>query len=208
MTTPQGIASVGLPSDKLIPPLNAPRAGTVSPGVQPGTTGPILAQYVVVFGNSGGVFVYAGLPSLGNPPVYWFGNVTADPYGNPLDQGIWAGQPGNIQVGIQANGANANIFFVPAGGSYNEDASIGMFQQPGQAILRIVGAQTTANPDPDSDQTVLLLWDHGGGSSAALQGSYVDANGVLRDFFNGRSNGFQLPAVAEFNAVERSHGDR
>lgn len=190
-----------LPSDKLLAPLNAPRAGAVAVGIQPGSTGPILAQYVVVFGTSGGVFIYVGTPGLGNPPFYWVGNVTQDPYGNPLRQGIWAGQPGSIQVGIQAAGGNADIFFVPAGGAYAADASAGMVQSGGQAILELFGAQTAAVPAANSDRVALLLWDHGAGATASLEGFYFDTSGTSHKLFAGNYQGFDLPVCSEVLAT-------
>lgn len=204
MTAPLDAA---LPSDQLFSPLNAPRAAPVSPGVQPGVTNAIvLAQYVVVFGASGGVFVYSGTPALGNPPVYWFGNVTADPYGNSLDQGIWAGQNGNIQVGIQANAGHAQIFFVPAGGTYAADASAGMVQSGGQAILEIAGAQTAAVPAANSDRVLLELWDHGAGTTASLIAFYFDSAGVAQKLFAGNYQGMDLPIVSECLAIRPGTG--
>jgi hypothetical protein len=172
----------------------------------------VLAQYVVVFGTSGGVFIYDGTPALGNPPLYWFGNVTQDPYGNALDQGIWAGQPGSIQVGIQTSGAgsggSATVFFVPVG-SYAADASIGMVQSGGQAILEILGAQTTASPATNSDHVAMFLWDHGAAvgpsASAALQGWFFDTAGVARNFYSGNFAGLSLPAASAF-AVDPATG--
>lgn len=203
MTTPP--PSAGLPSDKLIPPLNAPRAGAVTVGIQPGSQGPILAQYVVVFGTSGGVFIYAGSPALGNPPVYWMGNVVADPYGNPLDQGIWAGQPGSNQVGIQSSAGLARIYFVPTG-NYQADASVGMVQTGGQAILEIFGAQTTANPAANSDRVGLFLYDHGVGGSAALQMGYYDTTNGFHEVFVGNYQGLNIPLLYEALAIDPTTG--
>lgn len=77
--------------DGLVPPLNAPPAGQLTPGVQPGTTpGIVLAQYVIVFGTAGGVFIYSGTPALGNPPIYSVTNAATDPYGNTVLQGFTA----------------------------------------------------------------------------------------------------------------------
>jgi hypothetical protein len=204
----------GRPSDGLIAPLNAPRGGQVSTGVQPGVSGNIvLAQYVVVFGESGGVFIYAGTPALGNPPLYWMGNVTQDPYGNPLDQGIWAGQPGSVQVGIQTSGAGptgaARVFFIPVG-SYAADAAVGIVQTSTQAILEVNGAQTTANPDPASDRVTLGLWDHGTsglpGATAAFTAFYLDASGGGNPLLDGNCTGLNLYSVSTFAATEPGTG--
>jgi hypothetical protein len=200
----------GLPSDKLIPPLNAAPAGNVSPGIQPGTTGNIvLAQYVIVFGASGGWFIYDGTPAPGNAPIYWGGNVSADPYGNALTQGIWAGQPGSIQIGIQTSGpgptGSAIMYFVPVG-SYAGDAAIGMQQEGGQAIMVIQGAQTAPNPAANSDRILIALWDHGGGSTAAFTGFYNDTGGTSRPLFDGNCAGMSLYAVQQFAAVDPTTG--
>jgi hypothetical protein len=200
----------GLPSDKLIPPLNAPKAANVSPGVQPGvSSGIVLAQYVVVFGTSGGVFIYDGTPAPGNPPIYWFGNVTADPYGNQVDQGIWAGQPGSIQVGIQTSQAGpaglAEVFFVPVG-TYDRDAVIAMQQVGGQAILQILGARTTAVPAANSDYVLTDYYDHGAGTTAAIADAYFDANGVGHNLMLRNCQGTAIFACGTFNAVDPTTG--
>lgn len=205
MTTPAEIAA--LPSARLIAPLNAARGGNASPGVQPGTSNEIvLAQYVVVFGTSGGVFVYVGQPGPGNPPVYWFGNVTQDPYKNALNQGIWAGQPGSVQVGIQTSGAgptgDAQIFFVPVG-SYLADATVAMAQTGGQAILELISAATAAGAQ--SDRAALFLGDHGAGTSAFLQGAYYDSSGTGHPLMTGTYAGLGIPA-GSITAVDPSTG--
>ena len=67
------------------PPMNAPAAGALVPGVQPGVSGGVvLARYVIVFGTAGGVFVYNGTPALGNPPIFWATAASTDPYGNTV----------------------------------------------------------------------------------------------------------------------------
>jgi hypothetical protein len=78
-----------LSGDGLIPPLNAPPAGALVPGVQPGVSNAVvLAQYVIVFGTAGGVFVYTGTPAPGNQPIASLTNAATDPYDNPTQQGL------------------------------------------------------------------------------------------------------------------------
>lgn len=196
-----------LPSDKLVAPLNAPRAGSVSPGVQPGVSGQIvLAQYVIIFGTSGGMFIYAGSPALGNPPLYSFGNVTADPYGNPVNPGIWAGAPGQIQVGIQAQGGAAEVFFVPVG-TYAADASAGILQTATQAILEIFGARTAAIPAANSDRVGLFLWDHGTSglptATADIQAVFFPSSGAGGWLlWDGNYLGLNLPTVRNIQAIQ------
>lgn len=208
MTTPPLLP--GRPSDKLVAPLNAPRGGTVTSGVQPGVSGQVvLAQFVIIFGSQGGIFIYDGSPGPGNPPLYSFGNVTSDPYGNPVDPGITAGQAGAIQILIQALGGSAQVFFVPAG-SYNADASAGIIQTGTQAILELLGAQTTASPDPASDRVGLFLWDHGtggAGATADIQAIFFPSDGSNGWFlFDGNDTGLNLPHVNNIQGVQPGTG--
>lgn len=96
--------------DGLVRPLNAPPAGQLPIGVQPGVQSAIiLANQVIVFGAGGGVFVYNGTPALGNPPIAWMASGTKDPYGNPL--------PNSATMGIASSGtfAAGNQLITPAG---------------------------------------------------------------------------------------------
>jgi hypothetical protein len=204
--------------DGLIRPLNAPSGQQVLPGVQPGTTGgTVLAQYVIIFGQAsgqqaGGMFIYEGSPGPGNPPVYSDSNATEDPYGNAIAAGIWAGQFGGIQVGLQTDqvAGTADIFWVPSSAAAFA-ASAGIFQTGGQAILQIFGVETTNNPAANSDYVALYLWDHGGatgpGASAALQGWFFDStSGAPHNFLSGNYAGLVLPAVAGIAAVQPGTG--
>ena len=68
------------------PPLNAPGGASPQIGVQPGATaGAVFARYVVIFGTSGGMFIYSGTPGPGNPPVFSITTGTSDPYGNTVN---------------------------------------------------------------------------------------------------------------------------
>lgn len=207
MTTPAELAA--LPSARVFPPANAPKAGNAAPGVQPGSSEEVIARYVIIFGDSGGLFIYAGSPGPGNPPVYSVSNADQDPFGNPISPGIWAGAPGSIQVGIQATPGQAEIFFVPAG-TYAADASAGVVQNGGQAILELLGAQTTAAGTPTSDRVGLFLWDHGTsglpGAHADLQAVYFYTGGTFINLFDGNFAGLAIPACAGITAVEPGTG--
>lgn len=80
--------------DGLVPPLNAPPAGQIATGVQPGVSqAVVIANTVIIFGPTGsptGLFVYepGTTPGAGNPPIAWITASTADPYGNPVQPGI------------------------------------------------------------------------------------------------------------------------
>jgi hypothetical protein len=96
-----------LSGDGLIPPLNAPPAGALVPGVQPGVSNAVvLAQYVIVFGAAGGVFIYSGAPATGNPPIAWITSAATDPYGNTIQPGIFLAElasSGNALAGLLWN---------------------------------------------------------------------------------------------------------
>ena len=65
----------------------------VRPGPQriiaPGQGQVVVAQYVIIFGTNGGLFIYDGKPAKGNPPVFCITppGVTEDPYGNTVSGG-------------------------------------------------------------------------------------------------------------------------
>lgn len=100
--------------DGLVPPLNAPPAGAPVPGVQPGTTSPVvIANIVIIFGPTGsatGLFVYqpGTKPAAGNPPIAWITANAVDPYGNTVQPGVMlaeAASSGNAEGGLIWNTA-------------------------------------------------------------------------------------------------------
>jgi hypothetical protein len=100
--------AAGVPTDGLVAPMNAAPAGGVGIGVQPGTSNAVVVAQYVIITNSGGWFIYDGLPALGNPPIAWAtGGLLVDPYGNPLP----------YQFGITGNGVFAadNTLITPNG---------------------------------------------------------------------------------------------
>jgi len=66
------------------PPLNASPAQQLVPGVQPGTTGQIVASRVIIIGSGGDLFVYEPTAALGNLKVSISGTVGGgtDSFGN------------------------------------------------------------------------------------------------------------------------------
>jgi hypothetical protein len=204
VTTPDA-SGAGQPSDKLYAPLNAPKGAPISPGVQPGTTGPILAQYVIIFGTSGGMYVYAGTPAKGNPPVYSVANSDTDPYGNTIYPGIWAGQYSDIQVGFQVPpGGNFGemIFRVP-GGPYTALPAIFAILDNGGVAMTISGAQDTPVPD----QIVTTYYDNlAGNGSSAWQMAYIDTLLGFHQFAFANFAGLGLGPVSSLNATEPGTG--
>jgi hypothetical protein len=200
VTTPGGNTGGGLPSDGLIAPLNAPRGGAVATGVQPGVSGNIiLAQYVVIFGTTGGLFIYAGSPGLGNPPIYSDSNADFDPYGNPVFPGIWAGSVGSVQAGLQVSGTSGTAYFIVPG-SFLADAFIGAVEQNGGSILRFIGAKDAA---PNNDQVAVFMYDSAASGSfgAAWQLTYIDVGNGQNTLALGTFAGLRLEAVSQLAAV-------
>lgn len=205
MTTPRIPLIPGVPSDKLVKPLNAPAAGNAAAGVQPGVSNAIiLAQYVVVFGTTGGVFIYAGTPGPGNPPIYSMANADADPYGNVIEPGIWAGTTAGPQVGIQVS-SNAGVILFPFPGTFAADARAGSIEFSSGAALELIGPQDMA---PANDLVSMLLTDNtaGGGLSAEWFLIYQDANGHQNTHAVGSYLGVTLPVVAALTAVTPGTG--
>lgn len=199
MTTP------GLPGDKLYPPMNAPGGGQTVPGVQPGTSsGIILAQYVIIFGPTGGMFVYAGTPALGNPPIYSVSNANADPYGNTVLPGIWAGPPGSNQVGLQAQaGSNfGQLLLVNPGGPYAADGALFGVQSNGGSVVGLSGAADTVHPD----SVAMQLFDNlGGVGTAILRTFYQDVSSGIHIFQDSTFSGMNIKA-GSIVAVDPSTG--
>jgi len=105
--------------DGLVPPLNAPPAGAVTYGIQPGSPQIIKAQYVIVSGPGGGVFVYTGTPANGNPPIAWMGAGTTDPYGNPLPSTTGIASSGTFSAGNTYISVNGTVTYSAAPAANN-----------------------------------------------------------------------------------------
>ena len=106
-------------SDGLVPPLNAPPAGAVTYGVQPGSPQIIKAQYVIVSGPGGGVFVYTGTPANGNPPIAWVGAGTTDPYGNTLPSTTGVASSGTFSAGNTFTSVQGTVTYSAAPAANN-----------------------------------------------------------------------------------------
>ena len=145
------------------PPVNRPVAHQIGLGVQPGSPRTVIAQYVIIFGAAGGLFVYSGTPALGNPPIFAISTAATDPYGNTVNQNAAtdAGLPMLFYSGAAAAGdliasiANAsgtdsftNTYLGPGIATYSGQApgSLQSILQAGQLLLRMVGGTVTTVP--------------------------------------------------------------
>jgi len=64
------------------PPQNASPAAQLVPGVQPGTTGQIIATRVIIIGSNGDLLVYSSTPAAGNLIESISGAAGTDHFGN------------------------------------------------------------------------------------------------------------------------------
>ena len=69
-------------------PPNAPPAATLGLGVQPGTSRAVIANYVIIFGAGGALWVYNPTPAKRNLVVSVAGEAGTDPYGNAYVEGL------------------------------------------------------------------------------------------------------------------------
>lgn len=167
-------------SDGLIPSLGSPPGQPTPVGVQPGTTpGVVLAQFVIVFGASGGIFLYSGKPGPGNPPVAWMSTGTQDPYKNTLTPKtggalIGAGQDGNPQVVLALSGAAGQLAF-PLPGTWTNYPNVFGEVVGGGGTLSINGPTDTTVNDQAYAELLSAAAGFDGGSAGALH--YIDANG-------------------------------
>jgi hypothetical protein len=173
--------------DGLVRPLNAPPAVTAPPGVQPGVNNQIvLARYVIVFGDNGGVFLYVGTPALGNGPVAWLTLATTDPYGNAVTP--------ELGVGV------ANITTIEFGGGADMFADgngdIGATNASGQAG-RLVLSQTSTLSVNTGNVTVKTDITTGYTLNSAVVGTVAE---VATDF-NGVWGGQLLTFYADINGT-------
>jgi len=64
------------------PPQNASPAAQLVPGVQPGTTGQVVASRVIIIGSGGELLVYSPTQGAGNLIASIAGTTGTDPFGN------------------------------------------------------------------------------------------------------------------------------
>jgi hypothetical protein len=179
--------------------------------VQPGTSGgTVLAQFVIVFGQSGsgtgaapGVFIYEGSPGPGNPPLFSMSNATEDPYGNAIAPGIWAGKFGGIQAGLDvAPGGNLGQVVLPTGASgeaLGGGLAGGLAGGSGQSFVQVFGPQ---GPAPNNDRAIMSFFDSiagGGAVWAIVYNSLVTSTAITQ--LQGDFTGVTVNGVHAFTAV-------
>jgi hypothetical protein len=118
-------------------PLNAP-INTSRAGVGPApAAGVVIARIIVVYGASGGLFIYNGTPAPGNPPILSAvaPGVTTDPYGNPVKAVLNIGSLAGAHAGFDDDG---NEYLTDPTGATR------IYLSPGNVELAVYTADTAA----------------------------------------------------------------
>lgn len=198
--------------DGLVPPLNAPAAGAIATGVQPGTTpGIVLAQFVIVFGTAGGVFVYNGTPGPGNQPIASVTNAPTDPYGDPTQSGFTVyNLPAYLQLHVNAGFGAPAVEMVTGVASeadhaamYTDPNNVGLVNEiigtfligPGSSFDGLQAAVNLASSAADGSEIAVgtlgmiksgvftnwATWDPSGFQTVSPGGGTWQANGTQTD---------------------------
>lgn len=193
-------------SDGLVRPLNAPQGQQILPGVQPGVTGGVvLAQYVIIFGTAGGLFIYSGSPAPGNPPVFSISNASEDPYGNAIAPGIWAGQFPGVQAGLDLEGMLGQVALpTGAAGEALAGGLAGAVNISGRSFTQIFGPQ---GPAPNDDRAIITFFNSIAGSGAFWQIIYnsLETAAAITQL-SGGYQGVAINGVTGITAVNPSTG--
>lgn len=146
----------------------------------------LLARQVIIFGPSGGLFVYNGTPGPDNPPVFSVvaPGTTTDPYGNPVEAVMNAGNISGAHFGLDDSG---NAYLADSTGStriyLNPGLSELAFYTAGTGALLITVAPATVT-DPLTHETVQPGFNmYGQGSSVGKRAQVTlddNSNPVFR----------------------------
>jgi hypothetical protein len=91
-------------SDGLFAPQNAPAGQPAPVGIQPGSSGIVPAQIVIVYGPGPAIYVYSGTPALGNLIGSWAGAAGTDPFGNATQANFTVYGPSGSYINITSLG--------------------------------------------------------------------------------------------------------
>jgi hypothetical protein len=105
------------------------------PGYQPpqlpstaagSSAGLFRGRLVIVQGTgpNSGLFVYAGIPALGNPPIFWATSAAIDPFGNVLSSTAGVAGSGTFQAGNTIIDPTGNYVYSGTPGAGNLIASL------------------------------------------------------------------------------------
>lgn len=132
--------------------LLAPAPNGYQPATMPGTApgpaaGIFRARIVIVSGPSAGLFVYAGTPALGNPPVFWATSAATDPFGNVIPSTSGVAASGTFRAGNTITNASGTVAYTgnpAAGNMLFSDAPVAFTDASGNSVLAGFTAYTAS----------------------------------------------------------------
>jgi hypothetical protein len=178
------------------PPQNAAPAGQLVPGIQPGTTGVIVASRVIVIGETGGIFLYDGSGNLIGSWAAANGMISGQSYSDGLTVGPASG-PQVVIIPGSSGSASEIQFPIPAPALSNEPNMAGAQKSATQAILEISGPGLAAAGDQDWVQIIMFSNDTLG-NDATCQFRYVASGGGVTIVASYDSSGFKFNSPATF----------
>lgn len=127
-----GLFGLGAGTPSRFPYTDRPQSG---PGIGASSGQVIRARLIIITDANGGLFIYAGTPRLGNPPIIWVTEATTDPYGNTLpflgvgvrNGGLLAGitSQASVVIGSVTEASLGLISDSGAGGTSVESSTFG-----------------------------------------------------------------------------------
>ncbi|MDE2026866.1 MAG: hypothetical protein KGJ07_10370, partial [Patescibacteria group bacterium] len=201
------------------------RAAIQSPNYVPGVSGWTIKQDgSVEFNNGifrgsiigGSLFIYTGVPALGNPPIFWAAGAMVDPFGNVLPSVAGVAGAGTFQAGKASD--TAQVVLLPGmGGS----AAKVQFPVPSVSLLNIPnlagglagavvqqllsGPALAAAGDTDWVQIIQFSNDTAG-TAARCEFRYIDTAGVTHVIASYSSAGWTINGTLTVTGTANING--
>lgn len=162
------------------PPQNSAPAGQLTPGIQPGASGQVVASRVIIIGTGGELLVYSPTAGAGNLILSIAGNAGTDPFGNAFPAGLTVGAASGPQVEINTTAGHGQVTITPGSTSFVGGVLEGATSAttPAYASMAILGpASTNASHDDYMEETFNSA-NSSGTSSANIGWFYVNTSGA------------------------------
>lgn len=161
------------------PPQNSAPAGQLTPGIQPGASGQVVAQRVIIIGTGGELLVYSPAAGAGNLILSIAGSAGTDSFGNTFPAGLTVGPSTGPQVEINSTGGIGRVTITPGStafaGGLLEGATSG---SPSFASMAILGPASTDAAHDDYMEETFNSANSAGTSNANIGWFYVNAAGT------------------------------
>lgn len=179
-----GLFGLGTGTPSRFPYPDRPQSG---PGLGAGQGQNVRARFIIIFGSTGGLFVYNGNPAFGNLITTITATSGTDPYGNAYIGGdttyVNLGGSGYAAMQYAADGLRRYTAPAGAGGPYGLDSSI-LLDATGAHVnaaatvgtLTSIGG-TAARPSVVTTDTWHVVGS--GGGEPAFQSGWANAGGGL-----------------------------